>query len=134
MFEKAKPISSAELSRAAGFDSHGGGLLVDSGDVANAGAPAGAGETLRMLDWNELTARLNAARDLRLLLKRDASSAGSEGFALAAARYFRTRDVNPVALGGSKCSSGMIPETKALHDEEAGNRGRSALGDAREDG
>jgi len=85
------------------------------------------GDRLRIMDWNELTARLDAARDLRRVLRREASSNNggqSEGFAEAAARYFLSKDndeqpVNPVALGPSKGSRGIETKRNGLLSEEA---------------
>ena len=74
---------------------------------------------LRLVDWSELTARLNAARDLRQLLRKDVraklgddAGEGEVAFADAAARFFRAneedqRPVNHKALEPCKPSSGM---------------------------
>lgn len=90
-------------------------------------ARVGDDDALRTLDWGELLARLEAARDLRQALNHDAGrSLGqtASDFAAAAAQYFRTRqdceaDVNPVALGQFKGSTGMVPEDDGLHANEA---------------
>jgi len=121
MFENSKPIpavSSARFSEKSGADG------------------ARESQALRALEWSELTARLSAARDLRLLLRRDAvrdNVDGASSFADAAARYFRTRNddednyepgVNPVALERCKGSSGMVheqQETNWLLHREAVN-------------
>ena len=98
---------------------------------------------LRPIDWNELTARLNAARDLRRVLQRDVSSNGSE-FADAAARFLNARDgqetdVNLVALEHAKGSPGMISGPNANNDETKRNQTNGTwwhaanAGDARED-
>lgn len=76
-------------------------------------------EAMRALEWHELTARLNAARDLRRELRSEANlCAGSSGasFGDAAERYFRAladgeRPVNLDALEGSKGSSGIVSPT-----------------------
>jgi len=77
---------------------------------------------LRMVEWSELTARLNAARDLRQLLRKDvraklgvAEAEGDIAFADAAARFFRAneedqRPVNHKGLEPCKPSSGIYPE------------------------
>jgi hypothetical protein len=75
------------------------------------GAPgSGAGDALRAMEWGELTARLNAARDLRMLLRNEAQApieAVAAIFGDAAARYFALIEndepgVNPDALGEAK--------------------------------
>ena len=148
MFEKAKPISSAQSDRFSVQSALDEELLIGSTEAART-QPGRGGTALRMIEWSELKARLNAARDLRLILRRDVSGnieANGNSFADAAAHYFRARDesaeiqtkqyqrdVNPVALGGSKASPGMTQECEALHGEEPSNRGHVATGDARED-
>lgn len=159
MFEKAKPVSHAQSARfdsrfEGQFDSRDaldGSLLVGSVDTVPEtpdGGQAGGG-ALRLIEWNELTARLNAARDLRLVLRRD-SRGNIEGaggsFADAAARYFRTRDeeerdVNPVALEHCKGSPHITREHQGLEKPEApprappepSNRDNEVTGDDRED-
>ncbi len=100
-----------------------------------------SGSALRMVEWGELSARLKAARDLRVLLSRDSDGnieAAGGGFADAAARYFREReecqqDVNPVALEQGKGSSGKKPEHEAPLNPALEDRDFAATGDARED-
>ena len=132
MFENAQPIQHASEDR----------FVQGQAEVS-----AGGGSALRMMDWSELTARLNAARDVRHVLKRDASrsiEASANCFADAAARYFRTkeegeRDVNPVALEHSKGSPGIVPKSQGvpayqgLDDQDQVKPGQVATGDARED-
>ena len=65
---------------------------------------------LRAFGWHELTARINAARDLREELAGDATLMTSS-FADAAAGYFAVgeqskRDVNPNALEAGKACDG----------------------------
>ncbi len=68
------------------------------------------GEALRALEWSELTSRLNAARDLRLLLRTESQApieVVAASFGDAAASYFALLDdseevINPDALGQSK--------------------------------
>ncbi|MDA0820066.1 MAG: hypothetical protein O3C52_11010 [Proteobacteria bacterium] len=65
---------------------------------------------LRAFGWYELTARINAARDLRHELSGEATLMTSS-FADAAAGYFAfgkqgKRDVNPNALGTEKACHG----------------------------
>ncbi|MEM7780395.1 MAG: hypothetical protein AAF697_08410 [Pseudomonadota bacterium] len=90
-----------------------------------------AGELpLRAFDWEELTARLSAARDLRRVLRKDAYGSASQ-FADAATRFLNhgeehQSDVNLVVLEQPKGSSD-IPN-KATEP----NSGHQP-GDARED-
>lgn len=77
-------------------------------------APANAvsrRSALRAFGWPELTARINAARDLRHELSRD-SSLMTTSFMDAAAGYFASgtqskRVVNPNALEAGKACDGM---------------------------
>lgn len=154
MFESTKPISKAQTGRFApqtggrvdGPDAFENDLLVGSADLAPGGAARG-GEALRLIDWGELTARLNAARDLRRVLQRDAVlniEANGSSFADVAASYFRTKDsfdhekdrgkpdVNPVALEHRKGSPGMIHKHDGLDDKQAQFQGHAVNGDARD--
>jgi hypothetical protein len=122
MFEKALPISASQNCDALPRD-----MLVGNRDSI----PGRGGDALRAMDWNELTARLNAARELRRVLRRDSrlsieSTAAS--FGDAAATYFQSlgdheRPVNPVALEAPKASQGIDTNTQ----------GDAANGDAREE-
>jgi len=72
---------------------------------------ASRGKALRAFGWPELTARINAARDLRRVLERD-NFLTSASFSDAAAGYFSSGeqgkpDVNPHALTGRKACDGM---------------------------
>ena len=101
MFEKAKPFN-ASHARLAGDSA---AQERNSGRAARRG-----GDALRALEWSELTARLNAARDLRLLLRTENQApieAVAASFGDAAASYFALLDddepdVNRDALGQSK--------------------------------
>ncbi|QUL37363.1 hypothetical protein [Erythrobacter sp. JK5] len=112
MFENLTPISKA-LDR----DDVPGDLLVGSRDPV----PGRGGDALRAMQWSELTARLNAARDLRRVLRRDARhniASAAASFGDAAATYFESlgngeRAVNPVALGASKASCATFCEPGA---------------------
>lgn len=131
MFEKSQPVALAQKAplhaRVAGED--------------GASHPRENGaESLRPIAWTEVTARLNAARDLRRLLRQEAHAPSGHGgsFAEAAARYFRAREedqpvVNPVALEHRKGSSGICHEDEGPPDMAAQFRGCAATGDARED-
>ncbi|MEM6856694.1 MAG: hypothetical protein AAF559_02395 [Pseudomonadota bacterium] len=97
----------------------------------NVGEGVRGGDALRAIEWSELTARLNAARDLRRELREEAVlCAGSTGasFGDAAASVFKSlgngeRPVNPDDLEGCKASCG-----KPSIEPEA-----AAQGDARDD-
>lgn len=71
-------------------------------------APSGESTALRAICWAELTARINAANDLREVLRRE-NTAFIASFSDAAAGYFANtdegkRDVNPDALCDRKSS------------------------------
>ena len=99
-------------------NSHGmhdcGNLLI--GNAARSLARGGG--ALRALEWSEVTARLNAARDLRHLMRREfpgGIEVGAASFGDAAATYFSALDqgerpVNHDALEASKASSCIGPE------------------------
>ena len=148
MFEKAKSISPAQSARFSGESVADAELLIGSTESVRS-QPGRGGTALRMIEWGELKARLNAARDLRLILRHDVRGnieANGSSFADAAANYFRTRDnpaetepkqyepdVNPIALGGSKASPDRPSGLDEFRDERTSNRGQAATGDARED-
>ena len=75
-------------------------------------ANTGSGnKALRSFGWPELTARINAARDLRQFLVAD-TLLFAASFDDVAAGYFARGElgkphVNHSALGGRKCSDGM---------------------------
>ena len=127
MFEKGKPIPGGFYADEIDRD-----VLVGSVDAAPESGPDGArtGEALRAIEWSELTARLNAARDLRRELRADAMLlAGSSGasFGDAAESFFRTlgegqRPVNPEGLEACKASCGNPAQS-----------GTAAQGDARDE-
>ena len=105
MFEKVIPFS--QDAAAAVRDDE---FLI--GNVDAAPSREGSGGALRALEWTEVTARLNAARDLRMLMQRDSRlniQATASSFGDAAARYFQAiendeRVVNPDALEARKAS------------------------------
>lgn len=132
MFEKAKSLHA-----------HGGVAGGAAGaDPRFAGWPRRrAGDALRAVEWSELTARLNAARDLRMLLRTEshaAIEAVAASFGDAAASYFalldhEEPDVNPDGLGhlnalGAK--NGRDEANRPGHAE--GISSDMPLGDARE--
>ncbi|MEM7702490.1 MAG: hypothetical protein AAF251_11180 [Pseudomonadota bacterium] len=129
MFETSKSI----LGPFCGDSREDDSWVIEDESDANEGAnvPARSGDALRALAWSELTARLNAARELRRELRQEAIlCAGASGatFGDAAASFFKTfgegqRPVNPEALEGCKASSGNDFETSGV----------AAKGDARDD-
>ncbi|MEQ8410462.1 MAG: hypothetical protein RIC51_11580 [Erythrobacter sp.] len=132
MFEKVNSFGPNTQGTAAGRD--GDRRVQDesraTGTAERTDASGRGGDALRAIDWGELTARLAAARDLRLLLRRDTQSSiegAAASFGDAAARYFAAledgeRPVNPDDLEARKASRGIHP----IHDGDA------ATGDARE--
>ena len=78
--------------------------------------PRRAGDALRAVEWSELTARLNAARDLRLLLRTESRppiEPVAASFGDAAASYFALLEdgepnINPDDLGQLKGPGAMV--------------------------
>lgn len=138
MFEKTIPVPEAQLAEFA--DQKAQDTMLAQGVAGSAPQDAGAA-TLRAFDWNELTARLNAARDLRRVLRRDATGSidgAASDFAGAAQRFLHPDDhsepeINPVALEHCKSSPGMFPEQEQLHQEVNHRPGHDDKGVARED-
>lgn len=100
-----------------------------------------AGDALRAVEWSEITARLNAARDLRLLLRNESQApieAVAASFGDAAASYFALLDdsklnVNPDALGQSKALGATLSYGDANRSGRVvENSSAAARGDARE--
>ena len=86
-------------------------MMFDSRIQPQAIQPSNRRAALRAIGWHELTARINAARDLRRELNRD-SAMMTASFSDAAAGYFANsaqskRDVNPYALGPGKACDAM---------------------------
>lgn len=104
MFENVPSIPGTQLADTA-YAHAGVSVPVDGSD-------ARAGDALRAIGWSELAARINAARDLRAVMRRDKTAHGSvsvASFGDAAASYFAAinegeRPVNPIALEGRKAS------------------------------
>jgi hypothetical protein len=99
------------------------------------------GDALRAVEWSELTARLNAARDLRLLLRTELQApieSVAASFGDAAASYFALLDddepgVNRDDLGQSKVSGAMTVAHEATRSGDAkGSNPDAPRGDARE--
>lgn len=100
-----------------------------------------AGDALRAMEWSEITARLNAARDLRLLLRNESQAPiemVAASFGDAAASYFALledseRGVNPDALEQSKALDAKGVDSDANRPGAmAGDAPATARGDARE--
>lgn len=133
MFEKASSIERV-ANRDSGSDTatalHASHVMI--GAARDDSTSGQAGDALRALDWSELTARLNAARELRQLLHRDAQQpigSSSASFGDAAARYFRDqseseRPVNLDALEARKSLRSIVLDM----ERDVGT------GDARDDG
>jgi hypothetical protein len=128
MFEKAKPSYAPQ-----------GGIGAQE-RFAERGVRR-AGDALRALEWSELTARLNAARDLRLLLRTEsqgAIEAVAASFGDAAASYFALLDdsepaVNRDALGQSKDMSAKVGKEPAKRSGHTAEQTSGApRGDARD--
>lgn len=114
MFEKAKPFPAP--SGAAG-----GTPGVPGVDPRFAGRlQRRAGDALRVVEWSELTARLNAARDLRLLLRSESQApieAVAASFGDAAASYFALLDHDEPAVNRDGLGHLNVPGAKVGHDE-----------------
>lgn len=129
MFEKAKPLQAA----------HG---AAPDRDPRFGGMPArGAGGALRAVEWGELTARLNAARDLRLLLRTESQApieAVAASFGDAAASYFALLDhdepdVNRDDLGHLNSPGAKLePDRSSRPGRAEGTSSDAPRGDARE--
>ena len=146
MFEKAKPVSAPPSAPGAAPRPEERPVLRSvtptAADARFAGRPARrAGEALRAVEWGELTARLNAARDLRLLLRTETRApieAVAASFGDAAASYFALLDeeepaVNSDALGRSKVSGAMLgPNAANRPGDASGPRSGASRGDARD--
>jgi hypothetical protein len=137
MFEKANPVSALP---AAGF---GGRSPASAGLEERFAVPGArrAGDALRVVEWTEITARLKAARDLRLLLRTESQApieAVAASFGDAAASYFALLDdsergVNPNALEQSKALGAKPAGNNANRPGDmAVNARATARGDARE--
>lgn len=132
MFEKAKSFNAQSGAQSGGRPS--------DGRFAN-GAARRAGDALRSLEWSELTARLNAARDLRLLLRTESHAPiepAAASFGDAAASYFALLDdsepgVNCNGLGQSKALDATTGSSTAARQGNANGENASAgRADARE--
>lgn len=100
-----------------------------------------AGDALRAVEWGELTARLKAARDLRLMLRTETQApieAIGASFGDAAASYFALLDdseqgVNPDALEQSKpFGASQVGNDTNRPEDNADYSAAVARGDVRE--
>jgi hypothetical protein len=121
MFEKAKPFSARSDAPTRGFPA------ADGQERFATHPPRRAGEALRAMEWSELTARLNAARDLRLLMRTESHAPiepVAASFGDAAASYFALLEddepeINPEALGQSKGPGAMFDTSDANRPDNA---------------
>ena len=146
MFEKANPFNAQRTATSGGAPLEDRTRLrattISGGDERFAIRPARrAGDALRALEWSELTARLNAARDLRLLLRTESQApieSVAASFGDAAASYFALLDdsepgVNLDALGQSKALGAMVGSDEANRPGDAkGLPSDAPCGDARD--
>lgn len=115
MFEKTHSVS-VSLRPPRARRAEEGARLQRSASVLSGGRfesrnPRRAGEALRAVEWSEITARLNAARDLRLLLRNESRGqidATAASFGDAAASYFAMIEENEpvINLDALECSKG----------------------------
>jgi hypothetical protein len=131
MFEKAKPQPAP----------HGAFGAPPGADARFSSSPGRAGNALRAVEWSELTARLNAARDLRLLLRNESHSpieAVAASFGDAAASYFALLDhdepdVNRDPLGHLNVTGAKVCADDANRPGHMeGQTSDAARGDARD--
>lgn len=136
MFEKPKTFQAPHSASGGAFGT----------DERFAGRSARrAGDALRVVEWSEITARLNAARELRLLLRTESSApieSVAASFGDAAASYFALLDdgesagkpgVNRDALGQSKVFGANYAHYDANRPHPAeGQTSDAARGDARD--
>jgi hypothetical protein len=137
MFEKADSLIAAlgprRTRRTEGGAWPGRGGASRAGERAPALKAGRAGDALRAVAWSELTARLNAARDLRLLLRSESQAViapEAASFGDAAARCFALIQdhecaINPDASDCSKTPDGR-PCTGAIPMHAAESRGDGA--------
>lgn len=136
MFEKTKPISARshaffdglaaeERARLQSLVGAGAGAGLAAGARFDGNPARRAGEALRAVEWSELTARLNAARDFRLLLRTESQApieAVAASFGDAAASYFalldeNEPDINPDGLGQPKGQAARTDASDAIRFE-----------------
>lgn len=146
MFEKTNSFnvqrSAKSGARAAPEPTPTRTAAMSGGDGQVAKRPARrAGDALRAVEWSELTARLNAARDLRLLLRTESQApieSVAASFGDAAASYFALlgddeQRVNPDALEQLKALGANEGADKASRVGDAkGSHANVPCGDAKD--
>lgn len=90
--------------------------MFEGNSISQGFVPQAEGTALRAIGWGELTARINAARDLRHVLNRD-SATFVASFGDAAAGFFTEPEdgkeaVNLDALGHRKSTQRMDVDSK----------------------
>ena len=132
MFEKANSISTFHRAFAVGVRPDEGVRVHRAAQSMSAArfesrGPRRSGDALRAVEWSEITARLNAARDLRLLLRNEVQAlieGSAASFGDAAASYFALLedsepDVNLDALEQSKALGGTLDSNDANRSGDA---------------
>ena len=107
----------------------GGALPTGGPDEVPSAYPRRGETALKAIGWSDLSARLAAARDLRVALRLDAQrhiADAAASFSDAAAKYFRSLEegehlVNPGALDGHKGCAPIVQDTAS-----SGTHGRPA--------
>jgi len=135
MFEKADPVS-ASFRRPPARRAEEGARLRAERFESRAGRRAG--DALRAVEWSEITTRLNAARDLRLLLRSESQGrieAAAASFGDAAASYFAMLeddkpDINLDALDASKALDGKQCARVAVGHEAVSGGDATGVTDA----
>ncbi len=101
----------------------------------------GSANALRAVEWGELTARLNAARDLRLLLRTESQApieSAAASFGDAAASYFALLDHDEPAVNRDALEHMKVPGAKVGVNEAnrpgqtEGHNSDAPRGDARD--
>lgn len=137
MFEKANPVSTLAAPGLGGHDAAPPAVA----ERFELRGSRRAGDALRAVEWSEITARLKAARDLRLLLRTESQApieTVAASFGDAAASYFALLEdhepsVNPDALGHSKPLGAKLEKSEANRPNTMADHAPAApVGDARE--
>lgn len=143
MFEKSNPVSALASAAVPGLGAEDGARLRGQspptpGKRFESRVGRRTGEALRAVEWGEITARLNAARDLRLLMRTELQTnieLVAASFGDAAASYFAPLEdceqgVNSDALGQPKALGGMLANNNAT--ASADSAAAAVRGDARD--
>ncbi len=130
MFEKATSIAPQMIRNSAADN-----LMIGSARGDYESALRKGGDALRAMDWNELTTRLNAARELRLLLKNDHQKpigSGAASFGDAAARYFHDEPTTDHNDYERRVNLDALEPRKASRSIASFSQSNAASGGARE--